>query len=90
MFEVLRQEPHLLGIGLNEGSAIVVAGDLAEVIGNRVAVYDITDPLSLIALRWLNPGDVYDLSARLIVLAEEDSPPPMPGPPGGPSGTQPR
>lgn len=71
MFRVLKREPHLLGIGLNEGSAIVVTQDLARVIGGRVAIYDITDPLTLIALRWLNPGDVYDLGARRIVLADE-------------------
>jgi cyanophycinase len=70
MFEVLRREPQLLGIGLNEGSAIVVTGDLARVMGGRVAIYDITDPLSLIPLRWLRPGDAYDLGARRIILAE--------------------
>ena len=71
MFEVLRREPHLLGIGLNEGSAIVVAGDMARVVGGRIAIYDITDPLSLIPLLWLDPGDVYDLGARRVVLVEE-------------------
>ncbi len=70
MFEVLRRAPHLLGIGLNEGSAIVVIGDLARVLGGRVAVYDPTDPLTLIPLRWLGPGDVYDLGARQTVLTE--------------------
>lgn len=67
MFEVLRRAPHLLGIGLNEGSAIVVTGDLTQVLGGRVAVYDITDPLTLIPLRWLDPGDVYDLGARRLI-----------------------
>lgn len=70
MFEVLRREPLLLGIGLNEGAAIVVAGDLARVIGGKVAVYDNTDPLTLIPLTWLNPGEVYDLGARRHVLRE--------------------
>ena len=74
MFRVLRREPHLLGIGLNEGSAIVVARDLLRVIGGRVAMYDITDPLTLIALSWLNPGDVYDLGARRIVLSDDGAP----------------
>jgi len=69
MFSVLQREPHLLGIGLNEGSAVVVTGDLARVMGDRIAIYDITDPLSLIALQWLNPGDVYDLGARRTILA---------------------
>lgn len=89
MFEVLKREPQLLGIGLSEGSAVVVAGDLARVVGERIAIYDITDPLTLIPLRWLNPGDVYDLGARRTVLVEEeapdDAPPPsdFAGPPGG-------
>lgn len=71
MFEVVRRQPHLLGIGLNEGSAIVVTGDLARVMGGRVAIYDVTDPLSLIPLRWLGPGDAYDLGARRIIMLEE-------------------
>lgn len=75
MFDVLRREPQLLGIGLNEGSAIVVTGDLARVLGESVAIYDITDPTSLIPLRWLNPGDVYDLGARRVVLTDGGEPP---------------
>jgi cyanophycinase len=68
LLDVLKQYPHLLGVGLSEGSAILITRDLAEVLGNRVAVYDATDPLSLIPLRWLDPGDVYDLGARRIFL----------------------
>ena len=79
MFEVLRREPQLLGIGLNEGAAIVVAGDVACVIGDRVAIYDITDPLILIPLRWLTPGDVYDLGSRRTITEGATVPPP----PGG-------
>ena len=79
MFEVLRREPLILGIGLNEGSAIVVTGDVASVIGAPVAIYDITDPLSLIPLRWLSPGEAYDLGTRTTVLAEGGVP--VGGPP---------
>lgn len=88
MFEVLRREPHLLGIGLNEGAAIVVAGNLARIIGGRVAIYDVTDPLSLIPLRWLGAGDVYDLGARRTVFVDGDAAtPPVPvAPMGGPPG----
>ncbi len=68
LIDVLKKYPHLLGIGLSEGSAILVTRDLAEVLGNRVAVYDATDPLSLIPLRWLDRGDVYDLGARRTFL----------------------
>ncbi len=79
MFEVLRREPQLLGIGLNEGAAIVIAGDVARVMGDRVAIYDITDPLTLIPLRWLSPGDVYDLGSRRTITEGATIPPP----PGG-------
>jgi cyanophycinase len=74
LIAVLKMYPHLLGIGLDEGSAIVVTRDLARVIGNRVAIYDFTDPLSLIPLWWLKPGDVYDLGSRRVVLADEGGP----------------
>ena len=74
MFDVLRANPHLLGIGLDEGAALVIAGDLARVVGNRVAIYDVTDPLTLIPLRWLAPGDVYDLGTRRTVLVEGGPP----------------
>lgn len=74
MFGVLRKNPHLLGIGLTEGSALVVTADLARVIGGRVAIYDVTDPLMLIPLRWLDPGEAYDLGIRRTVLADHPSP----------------
>lgn len=81
MFQVLRREPHLLGIGLNEGAAIVVAGNLARVVGGSVAIYDLTDPLTLIPLLWLDAGDVYDLGARRVVLEDDDTQPAPTGPP---------
>ncbi|MCA9042818.1 MAG: cyanophycinase [Planctomycetaceae bacterium] len=41
MLEIIEAEPHLLGIGLDEGTAIVVQQDTFEVIGaTYVAVYD--------------------------------------------------
>jgi cyanophycinase len=76
MFSVLHTQPQLLGIGLNEGSALVVTGDLARVMGGRVAIYDLTDPLSLIPLRWLGPGDAYDLGTRRVILSEGGASPP--------------
>jgi cyanophycinase len=72
LLEVLDARPELLGIGLDEGAALVITGDLAEVMGeSMVAVYDSTDPLHLIPLRWLRPGDVYDLGARRVLLAAQ-------------------
>jgi cyanophycinase len=71
LIAVLQNHPALLGIGLDEGTALVVTGDQATVIGRgQVAIYDYTDPLSLIPLRYLNPGDVYDLGVRQVVLSD--------------------
>ena len=72
---VIEQRPQLLGIGLSEGTAIVVTGDTFEVIGEwMVAVHDNTrvyqpweKPYFVLA-----PGDVYDMKARRSV------PPPSP------------
>jgi len=76
LMELLEIHPELLGIGLNEGGALIVAGDLAEVVGARVAVYDITDPLILVPLRWLSPGTVYDLGSRTVILEGAEDPGP--------------
>lgn len=72
LIQVLRTRPHLLGIGLNEGAALIVTRDFARVLGNAVAIYDVTDPSVLIPLRWLGPGDIYDLGARRLMLEESD------------------
>lgn len=47
MVEVIRQKPELLGIGIDESTAIVVQKDTFEVIGNSfVAIYDAKNILS--------------------------------------------
>jgi len=83
LMELLRTHPQLLGLGLNEGGALIVTGDLAEVVGARVAVYDVTDPLHLLPLRWLAPGSVYDLGARTVILDGAEEPAPTEWPPTG-------
>jgi cyanophycinase len=41
MFDILENKPELLGVGIDEGTAMLVEGDVFEVIGNSyVAVYD--------------------------------------------------
>jgi cyanophycinase len=75
LLTVLDAHPNLLGIGLNEGSAVLITGDLTRVMGESVAIYDVTDPLTLIPLRWLRPGDVYDLGARRLIRDDADEPP---------------
>jgi len=67
---VIEKYPNLLGIGLSEGTAIVVSGDVFEVMGKwKVTVHDNTrlyqpweKPYSV-----LSPGDAYDMKARRIV-----------------------
>jgi cyanophycinase len=70
LIPVVDSMPDLLGIGLSEGTAIVVSGDTFEVIGKwKVAVHDNTQLYE----PWLKPyyvleaGDVYDMKARRIV-----------------------
>jgi cyanophycinase len=67
---VIEKQPHLLGIGLSEGTAIVVTGDTFEVMGKwKVAVHDSTR----LYQPWekpyfvLSPGDKYDMKARRIM-----------------------
>ncbi|HSA55398.1 MAG TPA: cyanophycinase [Gemmatimonadaceae bacterium] len=67
---VIRQFPEMLGLGLSEGTAIVVSGDTLEVVGRfMVAVHDNTrvyqpweKPYFVLA-----PGARYDMSARRAV-----------------------
>lgn len=62
MLDVLRHYPHLLGIGLDEGAALVVRGDRADVIGtSRVAVYERGGWVHPVPFEWLDPGEAYDL-----------------------------
>ena len=63
---VIEKHPELLGIGIDEDTAIVVRGDLFEVIGNGyVAIYDHDRRLDSGGLFYLlAPGDRYDLKTR--------------------------
>ena len=74
LIDVLRDHPELLGIGIDEGTALVVTGDVGSVIGSgRVAIYDFTDPLAIIPLRYMVRGDTYDLGARQMVLTAQQA-----------------
>ena len=69
--------PELLGISEDEGTAWVVRGDVAEIVGrNKAFVYggrDANDAGS--PFLTLHPGDRYDLAARRVVhRAIDDSP----------------
>jgi cyanophycinase len=63
LWEVLTLHPRLLGIGLDEGTAMVVQRDRAEVIGaNQVRIYDASGPSRY--SRVFRSGDVVDLGTR--------------------------
>ena len=75
--EVITAHPNLLGIGLDEGTALVVQGDHGEIIGRGKAFVhngrDTNDPghpyLTLL------PGDEYDLAARHVTARAADGGP---------------
>ncbi len=66
---VVQKYPHLLGIGLSEGTAIIVNGDRFEVLGRwKVAIHDNTQ----VVQPWEKPftvlstGDVYNMKTRKV------------------------
>lgn len=65
LVNVLDAHPKLLGIGLDEKAAIVVRGDVFEVIGEgRAAVYD-NKRYGANWYYWLAPGEMFDLRRRV-------------------------
>jgi cyanophycinase len=66
---VIKKYPDLLGIGLSEGTAIVVEGDHFQVIGKwKVAIHDDTRAYEPWEKPYyvLSPGDVYNMKTRKI------------------------
>ncbi|MBN1821973.1 MAG: cyanophycinase [Prolixibacteraceae bacterium] len=82
MFEILESRPELLGLGIDESTAVVVSKDTIEVIGKSyVAVYDGTfykrDTGELEVLPdntkrffFMRKGDRYDLKNRRLIIPE--------------------
>ncbi|HEY0872166.1 MAG TPA: cyanophycinase [Vicinamibacterales bacterium] len=70
LIPVIEKFPNLLGIGLSEGTAIIVKADTFEVMGKwKVSVHDNTRPHQPWEKPYfvLSPGDVYDMNARKVV-----------------------
>lgn len=64
---VITKHPHLLGIGIDEDTAVVVKGNQMEVMGaGRVGIYDANRkvPAGEKIYYYLNPGDKFDLKTR--------------------------
>jgi cyanophycinase len=66
MLSVIAKYPDLLGIGLDEGTAILVHGDQAEVIGRSRAAFYNTRDANGEAYYFLEAGDVFDLAHRRV------------------------
>ncbi len=66
LIEIIEARPELLGIGIDENTAIVVRGDMFEVIGESyVAVYDHNKMLDSGGhFYFLAPGDRFNLATR--------------------------
>ncbi len=66
MIEIIEARPELLGLGLDENTALVIRGDTAEVLGaTYVAVYDAQRQIDSGGLFYfLAPGDRLNLSTR--------------------------
>ena len=72
LIEIIEAHPHLLGVGLDEDTAIVVRGDEFEVMGRSyVVIYDHGRLLdSGGRFYFLGAGDRYDLKARTAFRTE--------------------
>jgi cyanophycinase len=82
LIPVIKKYPNLLGIGLSEGTAIIVKGDRFEVMGKwKVAIHDNTR----LYQPWEKPyfvlsaGDVYNMNTRRIEKLGIGAPPPKKG-----------
>jgi len=65
LVDVVRAHPHLLGIGVDENTAIVVMNDSFEVVGEGyVAIYDPEIISANGHFYFLSPGDHFDLATR--------------------------
>jgi cyanophycinase len=66
---IVQLYPQLLGIGIDEGTALVIRGDTARVEGaSLVGIYDRLRRGSPHPYRWLVPGESYDLRQRQRIL----------------------
>jgi cyanophycinase len=84
MFEILRDHPEILGIGIDESTAIIVTGDIFEVVGRSYAVvYDgkfwSREGSELKKLPgkehlfyFLREGDKYNLRERIVIDGKEE------------------
>lgn len=77
LIEIIEAHPELLGLGIDENTAIVVTGNEFEVIGQGyVAVYDHDRIVGTNGqFYFLMPGDRFDLKSRQPLRPDDDSEP---------------
>jgi cyanophycinase len=69
LVQVIQMHPELLGLGIDEGAAIVVHGDSFQVVGNgRVAIHD-GRRLSGNLYYFLTSGQTFDLRQRSVLTS---------------------
>ncbi len=66
--EVISAHSNLLGIGIDQGAAIVVHGDLFEVVGGQVAIHDGKEHDGALYY-FLSPGQAFNLKTRTVTNA---------------------
>lgn len=74
MLEVVERYPQLLGIGLDEGTALHVTGDRAEIVGRSLVAFYNTHDSDGESYYFLGAGAVFDLAGRRVVSGERQSP----------------
>lgn len=71
--QVVKRYPDLLGLGLDEGTAIIVSGRRAEVVGRgKLFVHNGHDPLRDAPYTTLLAGEILDLESRRKVSANAE------------------
>jgi cyanophycinase len=65
LVKVIEKHPELLGLGIDEGAAIVVHADSFEVIGGQVAIYDGKEHDSA-PYYFLSPKQTFNLKTRTV------------------------
>jgi cyanophycinase len=71
--QVVKRHPDLLGLGLDEGTAIIVSGTRAEVVGRgKLFVHNGRDPLANAPYTTLLSGEILDLQSRRKISANDE------------------
>jgi cyanophycinase len=79
MYEIIQNRPELLGIGIDESTAVIVRGDIFEILGpGYVAIYDKSFwsregselkklPEQNNVFYFLKKGDKYNMKERKVI-----------------------